>query len=107
MSVGCAWQAKSGDLPKAAKNGQSHMDESSIGSVSAWLAELRSNHGSAAQALWNRYFAQLVNVARRNLCGRTRDVDEEDIALNDEIARGLDVSTRTIERKLARIRQEW
>jgi RNA polymerase sigma factor (sigma-70 family) len=58
------------------------MDESSIGSVSAWLAELRSSHGSAAQELWNRYFAQLVNVARRNLRGLTGDVDEEDIALS-------------------------
>jgi RNA polymerase sigma factor (sigma-70 family) len=58
------------------------MDESSIGSVSAWLDGLRANHGSAAQELWNRYFAQLVSVARRNLCGLGRDVDEEDIALS-------------------------
>lgn len=52
------------------------------GSVSAWLVGLKGEHDSAAQELWNRYFTQLVGVARRQLQGIGRDADEEDVALS-------------------------
>jgi RNA polymerase sigma factor (sigma-70 family) len=58
------------------------MDLPSHGSVSTWLAGLKGARDDAAQELWNRYFAQLIVVARRNLRGMTRDVDEEDVALS-------------------------
>lgn len=50
--------------------------------MTTWLAALKSQQGGAAQELWNRYFAQLVSVARRQLRGLGRDVDEEDVALS-------------------------
>jgi DNA-directed RNA polymerase specialized sigma24 family protein len=52
------------------------------GSVTTWLDALKSQQESAAQELWNRYFAMLVAVARRHLRGLRRDTDEEDIALS-------------------------
>lgn len=58
------------------------MDESRRGSVTTWLDGLKAQHGSAAQELWNRYFATLVTVARRNLHGLGRVADEEDVALS-------------------------
>jgi DNA-directed RNA polymerase specialized sigma24 family protein len=57
---------------------------SSTGSVSHWLAELRSGNRDAAQPLWERYFARLVRLARKRLrdLGVARRVaDEEDVAL--------------------------
>lgn len=58
------------------------MDESRRGSVTTWLDGLKAQHDSAAQELWNRYFATLVAVARRNLHGMGREADEEDVALS-------------------------
>jgi len=58
------------------------MDAPSHGSVSTWLDGLKAGHEGAAQELWNRYFAQLMSVARRNLRGFGRDADEEDVALS-------------------------
>jgi len=58
------------------------MDLSSDGSVTCWLDGLRENRPAAAQQLWDRYFAQLVPMARRHLHGFGRDADEEDIALS-------------------------
>jgi RNA polymerase sigma factor (sigma-70 family) len=58
------------------------MDSSPKGSVSGWLDELRDGRQAAAQELWNRYFAQLVQIARGRLHGPKRDADEEDVALS-------------------------
>jgi ECF sigma factor len=52
------------------------------GSVTGWLHELKVGPETAAQQLWNRYFAQLVTLARHRLRGLARDVDEEDVALS-------------------------
>jgi RNA polymerase sigma factor (sigma-70 family) len=51
------------------------------GSVTTWLDGLKDLRHDAAQNLWNRYFAQLVAIARRHLQGG-RDADEEDVALS-------------------------
>lgn len=52
------------------------------GSVTVWLDDLRDQDEQAAQEIWNRYFAQLLPVARQHLHGFSRDSDEEDIALS-------------------------
>jgi RNA polymerase sigma factor (sigma-70 family) len=58
------------------------MDLPSRGSVTLWLDELKLGHEAAAQQLWNRYFFQLVTLARHRFHGLKRDADEEDIALS-------------------------
>jgi RNA polymerase sigma factor (sigma-70 family) len=58
------------------------MNSPSRGSVTGWLDRLKEGDEAAAQQLWNRYFAQLVPLARRRLHGLERDIDEEDIALS-------------------------
>jgi len=58
------------------------MELPSRGSVTHWLEELKLGHEAAAQQLWNRYFFQLVTLARNRFRGLGRDVDEEDIALS-------------------------
>jgi RNA polymerase sigma factor (sigma-70 family) len=52
------------------------------GSVTCLLMQLRDGQASEAeQELWNRYFAQLVRLARKHLSGKQDAiVDEEDIA---------------------------
>jgi DNA-directed RNA polymerase specialized sigma24 family protein len=52
------------------------------GSVTTWLDALKGQQELAAQELWNRYFSQLVLLARKQLGGLARDNDEEDIALS-------------------------
>jgi hypothetical protein len=37
---------------------------SSEGSVSRWLGQLQAGDAAAAQPLWERYFGQLVQLAR-------------------------------------------
>jgi DNA-directed RNA polymerase specialized sigma24 family protein len=46
-----------------------------------WLAQLKDGDEQAAQALWNRYFSQLVQLAKRRLKRHDREADGEDIAL--------------------------
>jgi DNA-directed RNA polymerase specialized sigma24 family protein len=58
------------------------MDDTSQGSVTAWLGGLKAGNDVAAQQLWNRYFGQLVTLARHRLQGLTRESDEEDVALS-------------------------
>lgn len=51
------------------------------GSVTTWIGELRDGSHAAAQKLWERYFDQLVRLARSRLTGLSRTaVDEEDVA---------------------------
>ncbi len=56
---------------------------SSSGSVSIWIAELKSGDNLAAQRLWEGYFPRLVGLARKKLREMPRRVaDEEDVALS-------------------------
>jgi DNA-directed RNA polymerase specialized sigma24 family protein len=56
---------------------------SSKGSVTHWLGELKAGDPDAAQKLWQRYFEQLVGLARQKLQGIPRRVaGEEDVALS-------------------------
>jgi DNA-directed RNA polymerase specialized sigma24 family protein len=56
---------------------------SSDGSVTCWLAALKEGAAAAAQPLWLRYHAALVDLARKKLqaAGR-READEEDVVQN-------------------------
>jgi RNA polymerase sigma factor (sigma-70 family) len=56
---------------------------SSEGSVTHWIGQLQAGNSAAAQPLWERYFQQLVHLARKRLQGSPRRaVDEEDVALS-------------------------
>jgi DNA-directed RNA polymerase specialized sigma24 family protein len=61
------------------------------GSITRWLGRLRAGDPAAAQPLWERYFQQLVELARGRLRGAPRRAaDEEDVALSafDSFFRG-------------------
>ena len=52
-------------------------------SVTTWLALLKAGDEAAADALWRRYFAQLVELARQHLARHARRAaDGEDVALS-------------------------
>jgi len=52
-------------------------------SVSTWIGQLKAGDAAAAEALWQRYFAQLVELARQHLSRTvTRAADQEDVALS-------------------------
>jgi len=56
---------------------------SEAGSVTGWIGQLQAGDPSAAQQLWERYFQQLVELARRKFRGAFGPVaDEEDVALS-------------------------
>ena len=53
------------------------------GSVTHWFKQVRQSDSAAARALWQRYFLQLVRLARKELQRRgapRRAADEEDVA---------------------------
>jgi len=51
--------------------------------AAVWLEQLQQGDSRAAQQVWERYFEQLVRVARRKMGGAPRRaVDEEDVALS-------------------------
>lgn len=53
------------------------------GSVSRWLGELQAGNVAAAQPLWERYFGNMVALARSRLHPGARGMsDEEDVALS-------------------------
>src|SRR5690349_13879654 len=55
----------------------------SHGSVSHWIAALKDGDSAAAQPLWERYYRQLVGLARKKLrSANRRDADEEDVVQN-------------------------
>jgi DNA-directed RNA polymerase specialized sigma24 family protein len=61
------------------------------GSVTNWLRDLERGCDDAAAALWNRYFASILAIARARLSSADRRVaDEEDIAVSvfDILCRG-------------------
>jgi DNA-directed RNA polymerase specialized sigma24 family protein len=52
-------------------------------SVTYWLGALKAGDAAAAQRLWERYFDELVRLARAKLGATPRgEADEEDIALS-------------------------
>jgi len=56
---------------------------SSEGSVTHWFDQIHYGDSLAAQALWERYFPELVRLARQKLHGARRGAaDEEDVALS-------------------------
>jgi DNA-directed RNA polymerase specialized sigma24 family protein len=56
---------------------------SSAQSVTHWIRQLQAGDREAAQHLWERYFHQLVTLARNRLRGVPRAAaDEEDVALS-------------------------
>jgi RNA polymerase sigma factor (sigma-70 family) len=56
---------------------------SSGGSITHWIREVRRGDSVAAEALWQRFFPQLVRLARKKLQGSPRQMaDEEDVALS-------------------------
>jgi DNA-directed RNA polymerase specialized sigma24 family protein len=66
---------------------------SSPGSVSIWIAELKTGDSLAAQRLWEGYFPRLVGLARKKLRAMPRrTADEEDVALSafDSFCRGAE-----------------
>jgi DNA-directed RNA polymerase specialized sigma24 family protein len=51
--------------------------------ITPWLSKLRQGHPEAAQRIWDRYFTQLVILARKKLRGRQFGIaDEEDVAIS-------------------------
>ena len=66
---------------------------SSHGSVTRCLGRLQAGDSAAAQQLWQRYFARLVELARRKLRDSPRRAaDEEDVVLSafDSFFRGME-----------------
>lgn len=58
-------------------------DRESDNDVTQWLTGLAQGDPRAVNEIWNRYFARLVNLARRKLGDSSRRMaDEEDIALS-------------------------
>ena len=51
------------------------------GSVTKWIAELKSGDEVAAQRILERYFGQIVEFAKRRIDGALRVADEEDVAI--------------------------
>jgi RNA polymerase sigma factor (sigma-70 family) len=59
------------------------MSESNDQSVTRWIADLRRGDDEAIRQLWDRYFQQVVRLARKKLGAAPRRVsDEEDVALS-------------------------
>jgi len=66
---------------------------SSPGSITGWIDHLRAGDRAAAAQLWQRYFRQLVVLARQKLRHGPRGMaDEEDVALSafDSFVRGTE-----------------
>ena len=53
------------------------------GTVTTWVGELRRGNMEAARRLWERYFGELLRVARARLPRHFRRAsDEEDVAIS-------------------------
>ncbi|MCA9041294.1 MAG: sigma-70 family RNA polymerase sigma factor [Planctomycetaceae bacterium] len=51
--------------------------------ITTWIQQLRQGDSRAAQKLWEIYFQQMVELARRKLQGARKGIaDEEDVALS-------------------------
>ena len=63
------------------------MPDDGEGSITGWIAGMKAGDLAAAQPLWERYFARMVDLARARLRasgprGRDAASDEEDAALS-------------------------
>jgi RNA polymerase sigma factor (sigma-70 family) len=59
------------------------MSSTGEGSITRWIGELKSGDDAAAQHIWERYFDDMVRLARRRLGARAGAAeDEEDAALS-------------------------
>jgi DNA-directed RNA polymerase specialized sigma24 family protein len=70
------------------------MPDGAEGSITGWIAGMKRGEPTAAQPLWERYFARMVELARARLrAAPRRDAgsDEEDAALSafDSLCAGL------------------
>jgi hypothetical protein len=72
------------------------MHDGDEGSITRWIAGVKAGDFAAAQPLWERYFARMVELARarlraRSACARDAAIDEEDAALSafDSLCAGL------------------
>jgi DNA-directed RNA polymerase specialized sigma24 family protein len=55
----------------------------SLSSVTTWIGQLKAGDAGAADRLWQRYYAELVELSRQHLSGKVRGMaDEEDVALS-------------------------
>jgi DNA-directed RNA polymerase specialized sigma24 family protein len=67
------------------EHGSNDLKPKTTGSITRCVAELKDGNREAARVLWERYFAQLVRVARQRRglawCGGA-EADEEDAALS-------------------------
>lgn len=66
---------------------------SSASSVTHWIRQLQAGDHDAAQPLWDRYFQQMVQLARQKLKSIRRGMaDEEDVAVSafDSFCRGAE-----------------
>ncbi len=67
-------------------------DDDSEHMVTAWIDELKTGSGDAAQRIWERYFQRVVQLAR-NRMGHSprRAADEEDVGLSvlDSLCQGV------------------
>jgi DNA-directed RNA polymerase specialized sigma24 family protein len=54
----------------------------SSNSVSQWIGQLKAGNEEAAQKIWERYCAQLIELARQKLGHPGRAEDVEDVALS-------------------------
>ena len=69
------------------------MTSESEGSVTRWVGELKAGDPEAVRRLWDRYFADLVRLARSKLRDAPRAAaDEEDAALSafESLCRGAE-----------------
>jgi RNA polymerase sigma factor (sigma-70 family) len=72
-----------GSFNPALGSAQGNQPMSSEGSVTRLIDLLQAGDAVAAQALWDRYFRLLVDLARRKLLrARPQGADEEDVALS-------------------------
>ncbi len=56
---------------------------SASGSISLWIDEVKRGNPQAVEAIWDRYFPELVRLAREKLAGLPRPMaDAEDVALS-------------------------
>ena len=51
------------------------------GSVTGWIVKLKQGDEVAAQQILDRYFGQIVAIARQRIAGTLRVADEEDVAI--------------------------
>jgi DNA-directed RNA polymerase specialized sigma24 family protein len=59
--------------------------EEPMGTITRWIGDLKGGDPEAARRLWDRYFEQLVRLARSKRRGLARSeapADEEDVALS-------------------------